>query len=73
MEKISNIIPPSTRQTWISGEIEKPRRVADPVPGDSMGIPRMAPASPFSEETVGPVNVVEGSIPHKGTRLNTMA
>lgn len=34
MEKISRIIPPSKREVWQSGEIEKPRRVADPVPGE---------------------------------------
>ena len=31
MEKISGIVPASKRQVWQSGEIEKPRRIADPV------------------------------------------
>jgi hypothetical protein len=35
VEKISKIIPASTRQVWISGEVPKPRRMTEPNPVES--------------------------------------
>jgi hypothetical protein len=72
MEKISHIIPPSARQTWVSGEIEKPRRVADPVPGDTMGFPRTAAAVSHNEAAMDAVNVTESG-GFRGTKLNKVA
>ncbi len=58
MEKVSRIVPASTRQIWITGEIEKPKRLADPLPEQ------------LSESAETPN---EESLTFKGSRLNMMA
>jgi hypothetical protein len=73
MEKISGIIPASSRQVWKSGEIDKPRRVSDPTPED--GLSSIRPRRP----EISSIAVIEaGTAPvdghaQKGGRLNTVA
>lgn len=69
MEKISRIIPPSTRQVWVSGEIPKPRRIAEPTE-DYVGIPQ---SSQFEKPAPNGETVSRDVSGFRGTKIDTTA
>lgn len=73
MEKISHIVPASTRQVWVSGEVDKPRRVTEPNFDDRIEIssPRKSDPILASAPAVGPH--VVASDPLKGGKLDMTA
>ena len=73
MEKISHIVPASTRQVWSSGEVERPKRVSEPSVEERAleARTRISGPLPVRQETLEPLSV--SGEPHKGGSLNTMA
>jgi hypothetical protein len=75
MDKVSNIVPASTRQVWSSGENEKPRRVTEPNPEEhTRGVvvsSRSSESLPsLASKADQPIVARDTS---RGGRLNTMA
>ena len=78
MEKISRIVPASKRQVWQTGEVDRPKRVADPVPEEA-GVVKRAPISALDvlKANENPnlheqaISLDEGG--PKGNRINLMA
>ena len=74
MDKVSRIIPPSTRQVWVSGEIEKPKRVAEPVvPGFDDKPVKPGMSFPTQTEPAEIEVPMQGFAVNKGIKLDTRA
>jgi hypothetical protein len=76
MERVSHIVPASTRQVWSSGEIEKPRRITEPnaiehVQGGVSSVKAAGESLPVS--FVKPEQAIVERDPNRGGRLNMMA
>ena len=71
MEKVSGIVPPTTRQTWVTGERAKPKRVSDPQPAERESSSRPISESPITESAARVESNLRSSI--KGGTLHKTA
>jgi len=72
MEKISHIVPASTRQVWVTGEIEKPKRVSEPTLEDRIEFASSHRNDPISAKPSLPGPATVSSVPLRGGKLNTV-